>query len=304
MQPQRRFDSPLTAHPFRDHLQIRAWGTALQRCRISRELSHRDLADRVGVGKNEIKGWEIGAAFPTVQQLKRLYASVHSLRRFQSLLPRAAQVAIEQEQNKAPAQPITREEQEREEQEVEQIRVPVERPTTFHAALRHLREVEGLSQGELAEMLKLHPSTISKWEVGDMLPIQDHYDMLCELLTDLQKYPKPMSRDTEKPGPETGYRDGQPTPAPQPILPVRAATPPPLPAPVPIKAPEIRPAMLTPVEAAGVAYARALADLKDAEDRLRVGRANVMKFERETAEAAARAEVALETLRASVGGGR
>lgn len=45
-------------------------------------------------------------------------------------------------------------------------------PTTITGAhLKSWREVAGMTQAEMADTLKVHPSTIRKWEAGAAMPV-------------------------------------------------------------------------------------------------------------------------------------
>ncbi len=48
--------------------------------------------------------------------------------------------------------------------------------------LSELRKENGLTQKELAELLHVSPSTISKWETGVVKPDVDIYDELAKVL--------------------------------------------------------------------------------------------------------------------------
>jgi transcriptional regulator with XRE-family HTH domain len=286
--------------PVRFRFAITTWGMALMRCRVAVDLSHRDVSERVGVSRGLVKAWERNEGVPTAQQLKRLYGSVPQLRAYENLLPNDTQTDVEVEraadQGVAPGQTLA--------EAPPPVLNDLDQPRTFQDALRLARQVEGLLQEEVGELIGVHQSTISSWERGDVLPVQDHYDLLVDLFEVLRGAPKPRGlRDMEKPGRNPGEpyaapsssrpaADAPPRTTTIPILPVA----PPLPRPVPAVA-----ADLSGLDAAGVEYARALAELAQRKARLQAHRARVGELEAAIEETERRVETARGRLHAAAG---
>jgi transcriptional regulator with XRE-family HTH domain len=272
--------------PIRFRFAITTWGTALQKCRVGVDLSYKDVADRVGISKALVKTWERGGGYPTVTQLKRLYGSMSSLRRFENLLPRENQADVEVEraadQGVAPGQSVT-EAPPPPPQEIDE-------PRTFPAALRLTRLLEGLHQHEVADLIGVEQSTVSTWERGDATPIQEHYDRLVDLFEHLRELPRPAGiRDIPKPRGPQGMTFEAPvgaTRASTRDTEIRASIPvnrlPPDPVPLPGTTRQTVPERsLTDLEDAGIAYALSLRELHAARRDLDATRTRALELEEE-----------------------
>ena len=55
----------------------------------------------------------------------------------------------------------------------------------FPEMLKHKRKKLGMSQGQLAEAIQVHPQTISKWERGLHIPHPGHASAILLLLDNL-----------------------------------------------------------------------------------------------------------------------
>ena len=48
--------------------------------------------------------------------------------------------------------------------------------------MKELRERRGLTQAQIADLLNVDKSSVSKWESGDSTPLRKYRRKLCELL--------------------------------------------------------------------------------------------------------------------------
>jgi transcriptional regulator with XRE-family HTH domain len=173
----------------------------------------------------------------------------------------------------------------------------IDEPRTFHEGLRYCRLFEGLRQEDVAELMRVAISTVSDWELGHSTPVQENYDRLVELFDALRNAPRPDGVQARpKPVGNRGPRSGSET-APRslpfdPVPRVEVMTDPPevraavreilqaapeVPAWRPSEA--VARAVLTPLEEAGVAYARALSRLREARRELDEARARTAALE-------------------------
>lgn len=49
-------------------------------------------------------------------------------------------------------------------------------------SMKELRERRGLTQAQIADLLNVDKSSVSKWESGDSTPLRKYRRKLCELL--------------------------------------------------------------------------------------------------------------------------
>lgn len=153
-------------------------------------LSHRDVARRCQVSKDDVRAWERGERMPERLEAIRLFGSFRQLRHYAHLVTPNDPVDLNAFGDHGPAK---------------QLPAPVAPPEpsvppTFGEALRRLRLREGLDQHEVGELLGVTGQAVSAWETDTNAPIEDHYTRLLDLLPDLRAAPSPDSRDIDKPG--------------------------------------------------------------------------------------------------------
>lgn len=240
--------------PVRWRFAITTWGTALRNCRMNMDLGFRAVADLAGVSKGMVRAWEHGEGYPDTVQLKRLYGLLKPLRRFENLLPVGKALPAEVSlPGSPPPVPVPAPQE-------------IDEPRTFGAALKIARQIEGLMQHEVGDLLGVAQGTISRWELDADTPIQAHYDKLVELFEVLVDAPRPDGiRDIPKPIGPLGMKLGPP--------PVRGPTMTRELDPIRITALAVTTTDGSGVDAAGVAYARALlalAQARAASDQARI----------------------------------
>jgi transcriptional regulator with XRE-family HTH domain len=240
------FLAPLVAHARGQmnnaiaNLPRHTFGTLMKTEREKQGLSHREIAVRVGVDREVIKQWEKDEQVPDRQQLKRLFGSMQRLRHFVHLLPREVQ-------NQA-AFDMTLNGQEMPAQYAAIVEEAPAAPKTFAEALRRERLSEGLDQEEMGELFGVTSQAVSAWEREVAVPVQAHYEALCELFPMLGRAPKPEVRNIPKPDGGRGQEKPRTTetteeePMNRPPVSVRQPAPPPqsTPQPVDIKGALIR----------------------------------------------------------------
>lgn len=92
------------------------------------------------------------------------------------------------------------------------VQVPTIVPRTFGEFLRAVRESEGLSYDELAQLLDLTQGAVRAWEEDAVAPVRENYEKLLQVLPALASGPRPASRDIPKPA---GRGAESPAPAPE-----------------------------------------------------------------------------------------
>jgi transcriptional regulator with XRE-family HTH domain len=256
-------------------ITINSFGMALRLLREERGMSYREVAERVGCSRSDIKAWEDGTSYPVGVHLARLHKMCfHRLKHFLHLIPshfRTEEITAER-LSVEPA-PVIKEP----ERDIEE---PLPAPRSFGEALKRARVHEGLSQEELGDMLGVVGQAVSEWETDGNTPVREHYEKLVDLFPALKDGPTPDYRDIPKPDGGRGQTrdhvtlrgaDTQP-----PIPSASAPTPDSKPPPWPLKpTPSSITALvgspqkaLTPFEKAGAEYARALHNAKLASARL------------------------------------
>lgn len=258
-------------------------GELIRRARVSRDLTHRDVAQQVGVDKERVAQWEAGENVPRGREWPRL-------RGMMNLLDAARlvwQAAINEAESRAATAPEVKREEEQIAKEVSGTNgnvpdvpaLPDPRvQTSFGAALRVARLNLGFTQDELGQLIDISGSTISCWETGT-IPVLDNWNRLVDALPELKDCAPPGVRDINRPGRPMGPL-AFPTPTSMQLAAPRVtqATPPqgvpvvpqpvpPLPQPPSPMAtyarpePErkfVSPTPTDPIDLAGIEYARAL----------------------------------------------
>ena len=228
--------------------RITTWGQALRQCRERAGYAVREVAQHCSAGVGDVEKWEAGVDFPRTYQLKGIYTlkGMRVLTTFQHLLPSRTREAIAEEEKAASGQPPAPVTEPPAVESSVALAVPARPPMVeagsvtvipppprfraFRDGLRYFREeVEKIGQRELGDLVGVHASTISTWELGITLPTQENYAKLLELIPALRDAPKPRGL---KDGAPRGMRPGA----------HKAGT-------------------LSPIEEVGAAYARALATL-------------------------------------------
>jgi transcriptional regulator with XRE-family HTH domain len=265
--------------PFAAQMQIRTWGQALARCRIDKNMSHREVADRAGVGASAVRDWEMGIAYPTRPQLKRLVnLCFRQLQYFTGLLPTefhappSVKPADPDEAYVPPSLPGP---------PPPELAPPPE-PKTFREALRRAREDEGLHQRELAEMMDVTEAAVGHWETGTAQPYVHNYEKLLVLFPSLASVPRPKDMKAK------------------PVAKVMALPVQRPPAPAPVAVQEALPA--DRVSQAGSAYALAMAAVSRAVVDLETAKARIGELEKAVEKARADEKTAHESLVRAVSG--
>lgn len=198
----------MTASVFVRSGNIKTFGQALKKIRMERGLSHKEVADRVGVQKAQIRRWETDENTPTNFHLKKLYGTFSTLRFYTHLLPaferarlidKAEKIIISKASGELPQDdtwlpPIAS----RHESLPDELAKTV-KPKTFGEHLRALRLAEGLDMDELAELMSVTGQACSAWELDKAVPVMAHYVKLCDLFPGLKNAPVPNCPDKPKP---------------------------------------------------------------------------------------------------------
>lgn len=240
-------------------MKFQTWGQALAHCRIDRGLSHRDVADRCGVNKEAVRDWEMGLSVPTRPQLKRMqnlcfrqiryftYLLPAELRKPPEVKPADPDEAFVPEQEEGPPPP--------------ELAKPRKEPKTFPEALRRAREEEGLSHGDIAEILDVVAAAVQHWESDRTRPYVHNYEKLLQLFPSIGNVPRPkdmrvLRAAAKQPAPTPPPARVAPPAPPAPPATAAAAPPPP--------AVQAKPQPRNALEDAGAAYGRAVAEAKRA----------------------------------------
>jgi transcriptional regulator with XRE-family HTH domain len=191
-----------------------AFHEALERLRVRRGWSFRELAERVGVSKAEVHAWCTGEGIPMPPQFSRLRNVC-----FRELAPYREQLEVQWDRaggddfsdaftaGEPDAAQMERAKRELD-AEVAQPAPPLpEQAPTFGEALRRARVIEGLSQLELGEMLLVTSQAVGQWEHENNAPVRKLYDQLLDLFPVLRRCPAPTTLDI--PVPDGGRGDSR-----------------------------------------------------------------------------------------------
>jgi len=187
---------------------LKSFGQALKKIRTERGLTHKEVADRVGVKKSTVREWEEDAVTPSNFHLKKLYGTFSTLRFFTSLLS-----SFDKERLINKAESILKAGKgigtmpddlwlppmaSRSEELPEEI-IHLPKPKTFGESLRRQRLLEGLDLEEVANLVKVTPQAVGSWELDKANPVMAHYVLLRDLFPKLADAPAPESADIPKP---------------------------------------------------------------------------------------------------------
>lgn len=200
--------------------KMRSWGQALRSVRMAEKIDVRKVANHCGVSDHVVREWEEDVVLPHRVALARLYGLIHRMRHFEGLLNGAVPAEVPSSKSgptlKAPLSAVaktvlvavpagaTPPPEPVSEQKVAPVQVSEPKsgpllaaPKTFGAALMDLRNRAGLKRNDLADLLKVHGSTIHSWETDKTVPVLEHYKKLLDLMPDLKGAPVPDSRETK-----------------------------------------------------------------------------------------------------------
>jgi transcriptional regulator with XRE-family HTH domain len=192
--------------PVPDKDPRRQLGELIQRARVARESSHRDVAQHCGVPQSQVKEWEDGEDVPRGNVWARLKGMLFSLRPATSVWQAAlraaegtttAEVEARIEQQASAAAPNAANDA----AELPEP-PPLEDPrtqTSFGAALRIARLNIGFTQDELGQYVGVAGPTISAWENEASMPVLDNYNKLVDALPELRSCTPPGVRNIQKP---------------------------------------------------------------------------------------------------------
>jgi len=198
-------------------------GAVIQRFRIARDLTHREVGDRTGASGNDVACWERGVLVPEPRQWARLtnmvarglkaYREVYERARAEMPPPttpgfdgvaRRDDVDVDAAYAKlGPTPPEAAAAI-----EADPPALPVD-AATLGEALRRARVLSGLHQRELGELMGVDQSTVSSWERNITTPITDHIAKLIDLYPDLERW-RDVGRNIDKPDGGPGRPPGQP----------------------------------------------------------------------------------------------
>lgn len=182
----------LTVSDFADHLR-RAVNSGPGKTVTARSLAHMC---KVSVG--EVDSWFRGEKLPEIRAFARVVFVFPNLRHLKPQLIEAHRVAWLRDHPAQPPQP-----------EVTTTR----RPEHFGLELAALRSADGLSQQDIADLLKVTNQAVSAWEASVSTPVREHYDALVQIWSELARFTPPV-RDINPPdggegvprGPSSGTR--------------------------------------------------------------------------------------------------
>lgn len=197
--------------PVTDKDPKRQLGELIQRARVAREFSHRDLAVQCGTDPTRVKDWESGIHVPRGHEWARLKGMLYTLRPASHVWQAALRVA----EGAATADSEARIDQQESQQEapvpVNDIEPPEPPPlqdprtqTSFGAALRIARLNIGFTQDELGQFLDVTGTSISAWETETNTPVLDNYNRLVDALPELRDCVPPGVQNIQKPGRPSG----------------------------------------------------------------------------------------------------
>lgn len=296
--------------PVTDKDPRRQLGELIQRARVAREFTHRDISEQCGVPQTKVKEWEDGVDVPRGNEWARLKGMLYTLRPaghvWQAalrMLTGSATAAAEEraeEQASAAAPPTPANDQ------LDQIQVeppPLQDPrlqSSFGAALRIARLNIGFTQDELGQFIDVTGSTISQWENDSNPPVLDNWNKLVDALPELRECAPPGIRNIQKPGRQFPRAPTNPG-ASGPQFPRAPTQQPPLqlaPAPEPTPLP---PRDNDAIAEAGVTYAYALKAEQRAKERVAAIQKQLAAAENAAKLATADTATALKQLMTTVG---
>ncbi len=279
--------------------QVRTFGEALRVLRIKSGLSCHQLGHATGVDRELIKEWERESATPSPLHLKKLYEALPKLRYFTTFLPRMMRDQITSRAYAAGSQGHTL--------WVPPSPTPADLPVpedlvklSFGDALLSAIRDEGMTSGELGDLVGAAPDLINHWVSGAGSPTDTQYQTLLDLFPELRDAPLPGHYAYTRPpaferplAPIIPIQQEQrsqlppapaPSPEPQPL-------PPPPPVSVPVQAPAVKAKPpRSKVDQAGMAHANALLALRHAQNHLEYLRAQIAALETEIIELGHEAE--------------
>ncbi len=135
-----------------------SFGAALAKVRLASGLERLDLAQKIGVSRRVVQGWELGERLPIPEHIDAIMGI------FPSLAPFEFQPSARTGSDGAP---------------------------TFGDALRLEREHAGMHRTDLAKLIGMSHWTVQVWEYDRYPPKPIMYARLCEIFPDLAKGPKP-----------------------------------------------------------------------------------------------------------------
>jgi ribosome-binding protein aMBF1 (putative translation factor) len=321
-QPPHKESTMQQINPVPDKPAAKQLAELIQRARVARERTHRDLANKCNVSQDVVRNWETGDAIPNGREWAKLKGNLYSLGAAQLVWREAirAQVAEEVARSEPPREPereadpyiveafeqarqakvddlVAREEDEEDEEEVGQPQNPNEPPPpplevpsaqpSFGQALRVARINLGFTQEELGVLIDTGGSTVSTWENEMSMPTADNWRRLTTALPELKDCTPPGLREVRYNGTTSGPRYARPRTV-EPRSDDPRAEPPRV---------DVR---VGPTEAniakAGVEYAQSLREVTVANERLRIAQEELERAKRAHSAAKTRADEAQRAL--------
>ena len=186
-------------------------GQVIQRARVARGLSHREVGDRCGVSPDVSKAWESGELVPTSREWARLTNMVHRGLRVDAMLWRDARARLtsprdaENDMQRAATYATSAEARLDFDPEARIDSEPPEMPraedaTTVGEALRRARIIEGVTQEDIAALVGVGDSSVSTWELGNGMPVRENFDKLVQLVPTLERWRADCADRSKPPG--------------------------------------------------------------------------------------------------------
>lgn len=183
------------------------FATALMKERGRYKIPRAELGRHVGVAEAVIKRWERGDAIPSREQFKRLCTR---LPRMAPFFPQWDALAVNVVTG------IAEEDREYNAREVSKMIPIIDKienvdPDDFGVGLRRIREENGVTQAELAELLGVTTPAVTQWEADDTSPVIPNLDKLFEVLPELKAgiearaIRRPQSQQRDVPNGGRGY---------------------------------------------------------------------------------------------------
>ena len=301
----------------------------IQRARVARDRSHRDLANKCNVSQEVVRSWETGETIPKGNEWAKLKANLFQLGAAQLVWREAIREQAAREvdasnfgqptevQHSAPqrvAELVKEEELEEDRAEAlfdlpkapDDVPPPPPVPSasaqpSFGDALRVARVNLGFTQEELGDLVDVGGSTISTWETELSMPTADNWRRLVNALPELKECTPPGLREVRYDGRNGGPRFARARTQ-DPVLAGRVA-----PSPVAVSAVQDQQPMSADMQArvaqVGVEYVQALREQRVAEERLRRANEELERAKRGLSAAKTRAEEAQRALVKFVDGG-
>ncbi len=196
-----------------------SWGLTLKREREAAGRTVASCCDGVSVKQNRWRAFEEGSELPSKPEYHRMCLQLRRMRLFPP--PAYADKVKRDDPNPAedpipPAPPLP-------------LPPMQAAPKTWGEALRRERELEKMSQDEIAKLVGVTQTTVSAWEQNHTVPVRENYERLCQLFPRLRELAEPGSRDIDKPSGPLGMDLGKRNPP----LPSAAQLPPPVEIPPP-----------------------------------------------------------------------